>query len=103
MHVGAIFGFFTTDPQGQALLRIHVLVEDVALSPLGDVRVDARITPPGGGPYARSRWTMPSGYARFHWGSYASGTWLICVENLTRVGYTYDPDDNVVTCREWNN
>ena len=103
MHVGAIFGFFTTDPQGQALLRIHVLVEDAALSPLGDVRVDARITPPGGGTYARSRWTKPSGYARFHWGSYARGTWLICVEDLTRVGYTYDPDDNVVTCREWNN
>jgi hypothetical protein len=103
MHVAAIVGFFTTDPQGGTLLRMHVLVADEALAPLGDVRVDAWITPPVGGPYARSHLTKPTGYARFHWGAYAQGTWQICVENLTLAGYTYAPDDNVVTCREWAN
>jgi hypothetical protein len=103
MHVAAIVGFFTTDPQGGTLLRMHVLVADEALAPLGDVRVDAWIAPPVGGPYARSRLTKPTGYARFHWGAYAHGTWQICVDDLTLVGYVYNPDDNVVTCREWNN
>jgi hypothetical protein len=103
MHVSGIAGFFTTDPQGQVLLRIHVQVRDEALVPLGDVRVDAWIAPPVGGPYARARMTKSTGYARFHWGAFAHGDWQICVENLTREGYAYDPDANVVTCREWHN
>ena len=103
MHVGGIEGYFSLDPFGRTLLRIRVLVEDQAAQPLGEVQVDASIMAPCGGPFARTRVTKPSGYARFHWGCSAGGAWELCVDNLTREGYTYQPGDNVVTCQEWQN
>jgi Kelch motif len=103
MHVGGIDGYFSYDPYGRSLLRIHVLIEDGAGAPLGDVQVDGSIWAPSSGPYYRSRMTKSSGYARFHWGTSAAGDWQICIEDLARSGYTYVPDDNVVTCQNWQN
>lgn len=101
MHVGGMEGYFAVDYLGRSVLRIHVLVEDEEMTPLSDVEVDASIWVPDGGPILRSRFTKPSGNARFHWGSAASGTWTLCVDDLTRAGYIYNPDDNVVTCMDW--
>ena len=47
--------------------------------------------------------TRPNGYARFHWGANANGDWQLCVEDLVREGYVYNPDDNVITCQLWQN
>lgn len=101
MHVGGIEGYFSLDFMGRPVLRIHVLAEAEDSTPLSDVLVDASIWVPDGGPFLRSRYTKASGNARFHWGSSASGTWTLCVEDLTLEGYLYSPDDNVVTCMDW--
>ncbi len=101
MHVGGIDGFFSLDLMGRPILRMFVLAEDENAMPLGDVRVDASIWVPKAGPIERSRFTKPSGWARFHWGSTASGTWTICVENLVLPGYLYNAADNATTCQEW--
>jgi hypothetical protein len=101
MHVGGIEGYFSLDYLGRPVLRSHVLVEDAGSSPLADVLVDASIWVPDGGPFERSRYTKPSGNARFHWGSTASGTWTLCVDDLTLDGYEYVPGDNVITCEDW--
>jgi hypothetical protein len=102
MHVGGIEGFFSLDFMGRPVLRMFVLAEDQDAMPLQDVMVDASMWVPDGGPFERARYTKPSGYARFHWGSTASGTWTICVDDLTLEGYVYNPDDNVVTCQDWS-
>ena len=101
MHVGGIEGYFSMDYLGRPVLRIHVLVEDQTAEPLGHVEVDASITVPCGGPFERTRITKPSGNARFHWGCNQTGTWQICVDDLRLGGYVYNPDDNVVTCMDW--
>jgi hypothetical protein len=101
MHVGGMEGYFSLDYLGRPVLRVHVLVEDENLDPLSDALVQAAIWVPDGGPHVRERYTKPSGNARFHWGSNASGTWTLCVEGLARAGYVYNPDDNVVTCMDW--
>jgi hypothetical protein len=101
MHVGGIDGFFTLDYLGRPVLRMHVVVEDQDALPLSHVAVDASMWVPDGGPFERTRITKPSGAARFHWGSNASGTWTLCVDDLTLDGYIYVPDDNVVTCMDW--
>lgn len=101
MHVGGIQGFFTLDYLGRSVLRMHVSVEDDGAAPLSGVLVDASIWVPDGGPFERSRYTKPSGNARFHWGSPASGTWTLCVDDLALDGFLYVPDDNVVTCMDW--
>ena len=101
MRVGGIDGFFSLDLMGRPILRMFVLVEDQNGTPLGDVQVDASIWVPNAGPIERSRFTKPSGWARFHWGSTASGSWTICVEDLVLSSYLYNPADNVATCQEW--
>jgi len=101
MHVGGMEGHFVYDYMGRPVLRIHVLAEDETATSLSDVLVDASIWVPDGGPFMRARYTKPSGYARFHWGSMVSGTWTLCVDDLTLEGYVYNPDDNVVTCMDW--
>lgn len=101
MHVGGMEGYFGLDYMGRPVLRIHVYVEDELMAPLSDVAVDASVWVPDSGPHMRTRYTKPSGNARFHWGSLASGTWTLCVDDLTLDGYQYNPDDNVVTCMDW--
>lgn len=103
MHVGEIEGFFSVDFAGRVVLRMFVLAEDESGVPLGGVQIDASIWAPGAGPMERSRITRPNGWARFHWGSRVSGTWQICVDDLTLEGYVYIPGDSVVTCQEWYN
>ena len=105
MHIGDIWGGFRVDPYGRTLLSMRVIVHNANHLPLGDVAVDAEITPPQGGTYARTRMTRPTtGAARFHWGSNYTGTWELCVTNLSLAGYVYVPADNdVPACAIWNN
>ena len=59
---------------------------------------------PAGGSFARTRMTRPSGWATFPWGSALPGHWQLCVDNLTKPGYTYDPAFNdVPECASWDN
>ncbi len=103
MHVGGIVGRLTVDVHGRTVLVAHVQAVDEDGSPLGGVDVEASITAPGGVTYQRTRITKPSGYARFVWGSGADGAFLLCVDDMALAGYVYTPEDNVVTCREWQN
>jgi len=103
MHVGQIAGWLSVDVYGRAILVAHVRAVDESGSPLGNVEVDASITPPSGLTYERTRITKPTGYARFVWGSGAGGAFLLCVDDMALAGYVYIPEDNVVTCKEWQN
>jgi hypothetical protein len=104
MHVSGIEGYFSMDYMGRPVLRMHVGVADQNDDPLSDVLVTAWMWVPDGGPFERSRYTKPSGNARFHWGSTASGTWEICVQDLVLAGYVYDPGDNFADppCMDWD-
>jgi hypothetical protein len=104
LHAGDIQGTFTSDPYGRPVLRMLVLVHDADHSGVGDVSVLASIWWPEGGPVQRERMTQSTGWARFHWGSATPGTWQLCVDDLVKVGFTYEPDDNdVPNCRQWDN
>lgn len=105
MHIGDIAGTLHLDPYGRTMLGMWVTVHDADHLPLGLVAVDATITPPQGGDYARTRMSKPAtGTARFIWGSSTEGTWQLCVDNLTLAGYVYVPADNdVPECAQWFN
>ena len=96
MHVDGILLM----PEYPFLLML-VQVADQDGMPLGDVLVDATVSMPFA-EWARYRHTRPGGWARF-WGLLVEpGNYQICVDNLTLTGYTYNPDDNVVTCMDWD-
>ena len=105
MHIGEIFGAFRQDPLGRTQLLMGVQVHNANHVGLGGVAVDATITPPQGGAYSRTRMTRNStGVAHFHWGSNYTGTWELCVNNLTLPGFVYVPGDNdVPACGNWFN
>jgi uncharacterized repeat protein (TIGR01451 family) len=96
MHIGDLTGNLAMDPYGRIVARWYVLTHDAQHAALGLVAVDAAITDPLGGPYFRTRLTKPSGWARFHWGRNAGGTFQLCVDNLTLAGFTYVPANNDV-------
>ena len=96
MHLGNLTGNLAMDPYGRIVARWYVQTHDDQHAALPGVTVAASIWDPIGGPYNRTRITKPSGWARFHWGRDAAGTFQLCVDNLTRAGYTYAPADNDV-------
>ena len=96
MHIGDIQFSVALDPYGRTLARWFVLVHDEADNPLPQVSVDATITPPSSTPVQRTRLTHGTGWARFHWGHALAEPWLLCVDNLTLAGYSYEPGDNEV-------
>jgi hypothetical protein len=105
MHIGDIAGAFHLDPYGRTQLLMWATAHDANHGLLGEVAVDGTITPPQGGAYVRTRMTKNvNGAARFVWGSNFAGTWMLCVDNLTKAGYVYAPGDNdVPECAVWNN
>jgi hypothetical protein len=105
MHLADLRGEIHTDPEGSYTLEAYVTVHDQNHQPLGEVKVDASIWWPNGGPVHRSRMTrQANGTARFPWGSNVAGTWRLCVDALTKDGYLYDADAGETSiCAEWNN
>jgi hypothetical protein len=103
LHVADVQGRFSHDPYGRTVLRVKVTVHDQNHDPVGGVAVDASIWSPVGGPYARTRMTKDTGMASFPWGSKLPGSWQLCVDYLTKAGYTYDPASNdVPNCAGWD-
>jgi hypothetical protein len=97
LHVGGIKGHFVGNQ-----LRANVLVLDQTDAPVAGVDVLAKFIAPGWPrPYQGIKTTNAYGMARFPWSSPLSGDWKICVEDLAKSGYTYDPGSNVITCKEW--
>jgi hypothetical protein len=105
IHVSDITGRFAMDPYGRYLLKMKVGVHNADHTTLGEVAVTASMWSPDGGPFVRTRMTKPTtGHASFHWGSAFAGTWQICVEDLVKTGYYYNPADNdVPECAQWAN
>lgn len=101
MHVAEISGYLWFDHLGRPLMRMHVLVHDEANFPLEGALVDVLIWSPDMGPAPYSDYTRQNGYALFRVWSPASGSWTLCVENLTLLGYIYDASQNSVTCMDW--
>jgi hypothetical protein len=96
MHVEDITGWFD-----YPYLQMRVLVCDQSGAPLGNVFVDTTITMPSA-EWGRWRYTRPNGWARFWAPTLVNGNYQICVDNLVLAGYTYNPDDNVWTCMDWD-
>jgi hypothetical protein len=96
VHVGGIKGHF----EG-TIIKANVLVEDQDGTPMPGAEVQASVWAPNWGPRQLWRPTNPNGKARFMWGSFASGNWEICVDDIVLAGYTYAPGDNVITCKSW--
>ncbi|HNS52821.1 MAG TPA: hypothetical protein PKO09_16775 [Anaerolineae bacterium] len=86
---GGISYAFSLDPYGRELLKWWVEAVDQAGAIVPLVAVDADLTWPAGGPVSRTRLTHFDGYARFHWGSVAAGTWTIDVTDMTLAGYSF--------------
>ncbi len=96
IHVADIDGWLE-----YPFLHMRVLVADQDGVELGDVLVDATIAMPAV-EWQRWRYTRPNGWARFWAPMIWIGNYQICVDNLELEGYTYDPDQNVYDCMDWD-
>ena len=76
-------------------------VEDEFGSRVQDADVHVDIWAPNWGPRANDRPTNVAGMAVFRWGSRFGGLWKICVTDITKAGYAYEPGDNIIpACME---
>jgi hypothetical protein len=96
IHVEDIMGWFD-----YPYLQMRVLVADENGAHLGNVFVDVTIDMPAV-EWGRWRYTRPNGWARFWAPTYWGGNYQICVDDLVLAGYTYDPDQNVYDCMDWD-
>lgn len=102
MHVNRIAGKWFDNPYWGSQLRVLVQVVDQSGTPLPAVAVDATFRLPDNTVIPFTKWTHTNGTARFVYPADQTGFYKFCVTNLTRDGYTYVPDDNMVTCRRFN-
>jgi hypothetical protein len=79
-----------------ALGFVRILGADARPSP--GATVHAEWTLPNGSPRAQEAVTTAAGWARFRIGSPLTGTYEICVTDVVKSGWVYDPDRNVETC-----
>lgn len=81
-------------PQVQAVVRIRDQVGQLA--PGAEVRVE--VTLPNGLSEEMSALTNAKGRVKFWIRSKQPGLWRVCVLDVTREGFTYDPSQNEETC-----
>ncbi len=87
------------EPQpGIFVIQGFVRILDETMTPVGGATVDVSWQPPVGPPRPRTATTMPNGVARFNLRAMPTGTYTLCVDNVTAAGYVYDPGMNWETC-----
>jgi hypothetical protein len=80
------------------LIQGVVRIMDETMTPVGGATVDVSWQPPVGPPRPQSRPTAPNGVAGFRLRAMPTGTYELCVDNVTAAGYMYDPGMNWETC-----
>jgi hypothetical protein len=75
-----------------------VVVEDDMGNRMEDADTQVELTAPNWGPRPTSRLTNWNGMARFRWGSRFGGDWTLCVTDIVKGSYAYEPGDNYETC-----
>ena len=83
---------------GQYMVRSLVCILDPGGEPVSGVRVTADWTLPDGSTKTQRALTNVRGQARFWVGSRQTGEYQICIAQLEKNGYAYDPDQDVVRC-----
>ncbi len=87
------------EPQpGTFVIQGFVRILDETMTPVGGATVDVSWQPPVGPPRPRTATTMPNGVARFNLRAMPTGTYTLCVDDVTAAGYVYDPGMNWETC-----
>jgi len=98
---GAILPQPAFDPFGRIYVRWKVEVLDQNLVNVPMVAVGADLWWPTGGPVSRTRVSHNDGFAKFPWGSWVSGPWMIDVTNMTLAGYTFVDGPNCTATGVW--
>ena len=75
-----------------------VAVRDQNGVAVSGTEVTAEITLPSGMTRTRSSTTGATGRAMFLAASKMGGTWQVCVTDIVKAGFTYDPNQNSETC-----
>lgn len=97
IHVGAI-GMGYRDYGAWHLVLGGLRILDEEDQPVDGATVSAEWTLPNGSTRTRQATTSSWGLAWFWTWSLQSGTYQICVTDVTMDGYVYDPSQNVETC-----
>jgi hypothetical protein len=75
-----------------------VKVLDEAHQRVGGAAVSVEWTYPDGSTLAQEAVSTPPGVARFRLKSGETGIHQLCVTGISKVGWSYDPGQNVETC-----
>ena len=97
MHVAAIKTRYTQSGTKFAV-RASLTIRDRNEVGVWGALVTARWTLPGGQTSDRSKLTDPKGQVFLSVTSQQTGLYQVCVLNLTKEGWTYDPSQNYRTC-----
>lgn len=97
MHVGQVsLRYRGTTGRWQLLSSARIL--DQTNAPVAGAAVDMTCTLPDSQQLPMQQNTNNRGEARFKFNSSLSGSYECCVSNVSKTGWTYDPDQNDMTC-----
>ena len=98
VHVQSIKMKYSERGGNGYMVTAYVKIVDEDNQAVGGATVDALWTLPNNSEQAQDSDTTSSGTARFTVKSNFEGTYEICVTDVNKEGYVYDPDQNVKTC-----
>jgi hypothetical protein len=96
MHVESIVMSYVVSGRNR-IVTAKIKINDASNNPVSGASVAAQWTLPNGSKKNQTATTAADGVATFHYTS-KKGTYKICVTNVTKAGYTYDPAGNHITC-----
>jgi len=96
MHVQSITLTYAVSGKNRTVTA-RILINDTSDNPVPGASVVAQWTLPNGFRKNQTATTAADGVATFRYTS-KKGTYQICVTNVTKAGYTYDPAGNYITC-----
>jgi len=99
MHVKAIKMVFQDAGSGRYAVDGQVKITDLSHVSVAGATVTVEWTLPDGSHLSKQAVTRSNGIAPFRIKSTLTGTYRICVIEVTKAGYTYDPNQNHVTCK----
>jgi hypothetical protein len=100
MFVRFIYMTYFEPQPGVYVALSFVRILDETGAPVPGAAVSIEWTLPDATIVPRTRPTNPGGVARFFQFAPLAGTYQLCVTNVTKTGYLYDPIMNVETC-DW--
>jgi len=96
MHVESIVMSYVVSGKNRTVTA-KITINDASNNPVSGASVAAQWTLPNGSTKNQTATTAVGGVATFNY-TWKKGTYQICVTNVTKAGYTYDPAGNHITC-----